>query len=479
MIDLHGFKFRKIDEGEWQMEKDYQGQPLRIFAEEKLLNNLEKEVFIQGRNVAQLPGLAGPVYLMPDAHSGYGAPIGTVATMDGKEGYVAPGIIGYDINCGMRLITTNLEVKDVIPRIEKLVNLLFDYIPPGVGRRGFLKVNRQELKKIAEEGVSYLIKTKGIGWEEDIERIEEGGKINGADFSCVSNEAVERGINQLATLGSGNHYLEVQRVDKIIDSSEALKLGIRSVDQIVIMVHCGSRGFGHQICSDYVRLFEKHLPDFRITLTDKQLACAPVSSSYGRRYLSAMACAANFAFVNREAITYQIRQVFERVFGKKAEDLEMKLVYDVAHNIGKFEKHIIPSIRRKGDNDDKIHELLVHRKGATRSFPGQPVIIGGSMETGSYLLMGSSQALEKSYGSTAHGAGRAMSRSAAKKIVRGENLWQKMKKEGIYVKSASFSGLAEEAGLAYKNLNDVVKSIELAKLSKPVAYFRPIGNIKG
>lgn len=379
-------------------------------------------------------------------------------------------------NCGMRLISTNLSISEVKPRIEKLVNLLFDYIPPGVGRRGFLKVNRQELKRLTEEGVSYLVKSKGIGWEEDISHIEENGKIEGADFGCVSSEAIERGINQLATLGSGNHYLEIQKVEEIFDFSTAAKFGINSVNQVVVMVHCGSRGFGHQVCSDYLRIFEKHLSDFKLQLADRQLACAPISSSYAKKYLCAMACAANFAFVNREAITYQIRKVFERVFGKKAQDLQMKLIYDVAHNIGKFERHFIP--KNNGDRS-KIFELLVHRKGATRSFPDQPVIIGGSMETGSYLLIGTDKSLEKSYGSTAHGSGRTMSRSAAKKIIRGETLWQKMKEQGIYVKSASYSGLAEEAGLAYKNISDVVKSIEFAGLSKPVAYFKPMGNIKG
>ncbi len=475
-MKLFEFEFEKVGEAEWELNKNFVGQSLRIFAKERLLTRLEKEVFIQGINVAQLPGLAGPVFLMPDAHSGYGAPIGTVFAMDAKEGYVSPGAIGYDINCGMRLIATNLTLKEVLPRIEKLVNLLFDYIPPGVGRRGFLKISRQELKKITEEGVPYLVYSKGIGWEEDISHIEEKGRIEGAYFSCVSEEAIERGINQLATLGSGNHYLEIQKVEKIFDHLLAAKWGINSVDQIVVMVHCGSRGLGHQVCSDYLRIFEKNLSDFKVRLNDKQLACAPIKSSFAKNYLSAMACAANFAFVNREAITHQIRKVFERVFQKKAEDLQMRLVYDVAHNIGKFEKHQAPN--NSGSNVI-IRELLVHRKGATRSFPGQPVIIGGSMETGSYLLVGGEEAMKKSYGSTAHGSGRTMSRSAAKKIIQGEKLWQKMRQKGIYVKSASFSGLAEEAGLAYKDISDVVKSIELARLSKPVAYFKPIGNIKG
>lgn len=240
----------------------------------------------------------------------------------------------------------------------------------------------------------------------------------------------------------------------------------------MVMVHCGSRGFGHQVCSDYLRLFEKHLSEFKIKLSDRQLSCAPINSSFGKNYLSAMSASANFAFVNRQAITYQIRKAFEKVFGKKSEDLGMKLIYDVAHNIAKFENHQVPASSKTG-------RFLIHRKGATRSFPGQPVIIGGSMETGSYLLIGTEEALKKSYGSTAHGSGRTMSRAKAKKIVRGEKLWQKMKSQGIYVKAASFSGLAEEAGLAYKNISDVVKSISQAGLSKPVAYFKPIGNIKG
>lgn len=465
MVKLFNFSFKKIGEAEFEMEKDYPGVPLHIFAEEKLLNQMDEEVFIQGRNVARLPGLVGKVCIMPDAHSGYGAPIGTVFAMDGDCGFISPGAVGYDINCGMRLITTNLYLSEIKPYLERLVDLLFDYVPAGVGRKGFLKVNKEELKKLVENGVSYLIKTKGMGWNKDIENIEEKGVIAEADFSSVSQEAVDRGIHQLATLGSGNHYLEIQKVDQIFDPSIASQLGINSVDQIVVMVHCGSRGFGHQICSDYLRIFEKHLSEFKITINDRQLVSVPINSSYGKNYFSAMAAAANFAFVNREAITYQVRRVFEKIFGQKAEDLEMNLIYDVAHNIAKFEDHQTP--------------VLIHRKGATRSFPNQPVIIGGSMESGSYLLVGTGEAMKKSYGSTAHGSGRTMSRTKAKRIVRGEKLWQQMKEKGIYVKSASFSGLAEEAGLAYKNISDVVKSIHLAGLSKPIVYFRPIGNIKG
>ncbi|MBI4226457.1 RtcB family protein [Candidatus Roizmanbacteria bacterium] len=479
MISVNYFRFNKIGEAEFEINKDNTGSHLRIFADEQLLKTMDEEVFIQGRNVAQLPGLVGPVCIMPDAHSGYGAPIGTVFAMDAEKGCVSPGAVGYDINCGMRLITTNLFFEELKPSIEKLINLLFEYIPAGVGRKGFFKINREELRKIVTGGVEYLVKEKGIGWQEDIKHIEDSGKIGGADFSFVSEEAMERGISQLATLGSGNHYLEIQKVEKILNPNIAKELGIRENNQIVVMLHCGSRGFGHQICTDYLRIFEAHLSEFKIDLNDRQLVCAPIHSQYAKQYLSAMAAAANFAFVNREAITHRIRSVFEKVIGRSAEKLEMNLVYDVAHNIAKFEEHKIPNnIKKNGDRKQK-HKVLVHRKGATRSFPNQPVIIGGSMETGSYLLVGSEEAMKKTYGSTAHGSGRTMSRAKAKKMVNGKNLWQNMKSKGIIVRSASWAGLAEEAGFAYKNISDVVKSVSTAELSQPVAYMKPVGNIKG
>ena len=479
MIDLHGFQLKKIAGAEYELVKDYQGKSLRIFAEENLLKAMDEEVFMQGRNVAQLPGLVGPVVIMPDAHSGYGAPIGTVFAMDAEEGYVSPGAVGYDINCGMRLITTNLFFTEVKNYIEKLINLLFEFVPAGVGRKGFLKVNREELKKLVTDGVEYLVKAKGIGWLEDIQNIEESGKIDGADFSCISQEAVDRGINQLATLGSGNHYLEIQKVEKIFNPDIANKLGIKENNQIVIMVHCGSRGFGHQICTDYLRIFESHLSEFKIVLNDRQLVCAAIGSQSAKQYLAAMAAASNFAFVNREAITHKIRNAFEKVLGKSAKELEMNLVYDVAHNIAKLEEHEIPNNLNKNGESKKKRKVLVHRKGATRSFPGQPVIIGGSMETGSYLLVGGNEAVKKTFGSTAHGSGRTMSRAKAKKMIHGQNLWQNMKNKGIFVKSASWAGLAEEAGFAYKNISDVVKSVSITGLSEPVAYFKPVGNIKG
>lgn len=460
---LFNFELEKIDEVTWQMKNHSLTVPVTLFATEKLLKEMEEEVFIQAKNVAQLPGLYKSVFLMPDAHSGYGAPIGTVFAMKKKDGYVAPGAVGFDINCGMRLITTNLTTDEVLPQIKDLVNNLFQAVPPGLGKRGFLKINNNQLKQLVEEGVKKLLKM-GYAWDEDQQAIEEKGTIADADFSSLSSKAIDRGIHQLATLGSGNHYLEIQKVEKIFDKKLAEKYHLFP-NQITIMIHCGSRGLGHQVCSDYLRLFEKNLDHFKMKVDDRQLVCAPINSSIARQYLSAMAAAANFAFVNRQLITYQVRKVFAKIFGKTAEKLKMTLVYDVAHNIAKFE--------------DFEEKLLIHRKGATRSYPDQPVIIGGSMETGSYLLIGTKEALKKSFGSTAHGSGRTMSRARAKRLILGQKLQDQLKKKGIYVKSASFSGLAEEAGFAYKEINSVVESIAKANLSHPIAYFKPIGNIKG
>jgi len=466
MVNLKEFSLQKIGEAEWVIDDKDLKRKVKIFATEKLLKEMDDEVFIQARNVANLPGLFGDVCIMPDAHSGYGAPIGTVFAMDEKEGFVSPGAVGYDINCGMRLITTNLTKKEILPFLEKLVDKLFEKIPVGVGRSGFLKISKAELKNLAERGVPYLIEKFGLGWQEDIKHIEEEGVLKKADFSKVSKEAIERGISQLATLGSGNHYLEIQKVEKIFDERVSKSLGIFAKDQITVMIHCGSRGFGHQICSDYLKLFEKNLNRLKIEISDRQLVCAPINSSLGKDYLSAMSAAVNFAFVNRQAITSQVRKVFEEVLGKNAKSLSMNLVYDVAHNVAKFENH-------------HQKKLLIHRKGATRSFPGQPVIIGGSMETGSFLLLGEKRALEKSFGSTAHGSGRTMSRAKAKKLIHGEKLLKQLKEKKIYVRVASLSGVAEEAGFAYKNIEEVVKSVSLASLSRPIAYFKPIGNIKG
>ncbi len=478
-------EFKKISDVCWEVPKDYKkgmNVPARIYASKQLLDGMDLAVYDQLTNVACLPGIVKYAMCMPDGHSGYGFPIGGVSAFDPNEGIISPGGIGFDINCGMRLVTTNLTLKDVKPQLKKLVDLLFDRVPSGVGGKGFVKVDRNAFKKVMEEGAKWCI-DNGYGWEEDIENMEDNGCIQWADARKVSDKAISRGINQIGTLGSGNHYLEIQHAGKIFNKKTAKELGIVSEDQICVMVHCGSRGFGHQIGTDYLKDFLKAMPKYNIKILDPELACAPFNSKEGQDYFKAMACGANMAFANRQVILHRIRECFSKVFGKTAEELEMNLVYDVAHNIAKLEKHKV---------NGKIKELIVHRKGATRCFGpsreeltgkfkkiGQPVIIGGSMETGSYLLIGTDKALDETWGSTAHGSGRTMSRTKARKEVRGEKLREQMEKHGIYVRTASYSGLAEEAGFAYKDVSEVVDTMDQAGISKKVVAFKPIGNVKG
>jgi len=466
-------EFKEIEKGIWELPKSYrEGMrvPLRIIATEKLLREMDDGAVEQGINVASLPGIVGYSFMMPDAHWGYGFPIGGVAAFDLEEGVISPGGIGFDINCGMRLITTNLTEKEVVPRIKEIIGELFEVVPTGVGAKGLIRLTKKEFRKIMIEGASWAVES-GFGFGQDLAQIEERGKILGADPEAVTEKAIARGINQAGTLGSGNHYLEIQRVEIIFEESVASELGILQEGQIVVMIHCGSRGFGHQIGMDYLSAFEPAMQKYGIKVPDRQLACLPIDSPEGKKYFSAMAAAANNAFCNRQIITHRVREVFSRVFKKPIEELEMDLVYDVAHNIAKIEEYHVSEAKRK--------KLLVHRKGATRAFPDQPVILGGSMETGSYLLIGTEKAMQKTFGSTAHGSGRTMSRVKAKRSIRGEELQKKMMKKGIYVKTASFSGLAEEAGFAYKDINEVVSALSLADISRPVASFKPIGNIKG
>ena len=396
--------------------------------------------------------------------------------------FIAEGIIVS--NCGMRLITTNLTSEQVKPRIKQLVDELYKAVPAGVGCQGFVKISKEEFKNVMENGAQWCVKN-GYAWPEDIKHIESNGKIPLADASKVSEKAIKRGFDQLGTLGSGNHYLEIQEVreGQIFDIKAARVMGIDKVGQIVIMVHCGSRGFGHQIGTDYLRKFLEVMPKYGIEIIDQELACAPFNSPEGQDYYKAMACAANMAFANRQVITNQIRKVFENVFGKTAKEMAMNLVYDVAHNIAKLEKYII---------DGKEKTLLIHRKGSTRAFGpkrnneipedykeiGQPVILGGSMETGSYLLVGTDKS-EEVFASTAHGAGRTMSRISAMKEFRGDELQKSMEKRGIYVHAVTMKGLAEEAGKAYKDINEVVNTLNEAGITKPVVALKPIGNVKG
>ena len=476
-------KVVRISDEVWEIpvtEKPGMLVPARIYGTEAILRAMDTGVFEQVTNVACLPGIRRYALCMPDGHWGYGFPIGGVAAFDVRSGIISPGGVGYDVNCGMRLIRTDLTLAEVQPKLELLMTELFRRVPAGVGASGFVSMDRSSFDRVMTKGARWCIE-QGYGWHRDLERMEQGGCLPGADPDNVSDHAVTRGMNQLGTLGSGNHYLEVQVVsnDRIFDPEVAAAFGITGHDQIVIMVHCGSRGFGHQVAGDYLKVFEKAMRRYDITVKDQQLACAPFLSEEGQDYFAAMNCAANTAFANRQVITHQIREAFTAVFGRSGEELGMELVYDVAHNIAKVERY------PEGD-------LVVHRKGATRAFGpgsqdlpacyrsvGQPVICGGSMETGSYLLVGTTRATEDTFGSTMHGSGRTMSRTQAKKSISGEQLQQQMKQRGILVKAVSMSGLAEEAGFAYKNISEVVESVDRAGITKKVAELRPIGNIKG
>ena len=465
-------------------EKDGMQVPARIYATPSILEDMDSGVFEQITNVACLPGIQRYAICMPDGHWGYGFPIGGVAAFDQHHGVISPGGIGFDINCGMRLIRTDLTYDDVRPKMEHLMTTLFHAVPAGVGTRGFLQLSKSEFTHLITHGVDWCL-ANGYGWAQDRERVEEGGRLAGADPSHVSDKAVTRGIHQVGTLGSGNHYLEVQVVadEHIFDRRAAETFGLFGRNQVVIMVHCGSRGFGHQVATDFLGVFDNAMKRYDLRVKDRQLACAPFTSPEGQHYFGAMQCAANSAFANRQIITHRIREAFSTVFQTSAESLGMELVYDVAHNIAKVESYTINGKRR---------DLVVHRKGATRAFGphhpdvcppyrhvGQPVICGGSMETGSYLLVGTHKATTDTFGSTMHGSGRTMSRTAAKKRIKGADLKRRMAHKGIVVKAVSLSGLAEEAGMAYKNIADVADTVERCGITTKVAALRPVGNIKG
>lgn len=479
---------QRVSDTIWQIPVTYkEGMrvPARIYGTEKIIREMDDAVYDQITNVATLPGITEYALCMPDGHFGYGFPIGGVAAMDvDRGGVISPGGIGFDINCGMRLVLTNLTYDEVKPHLKDLVERLFERVPAGVGSTGFIRISKQEFRRVVEQGARWCIKN-GYGWKQDLELTEENGCIEGADASKISDRAIERGYNQIGTLGSGNHYLEIQvaRRENIMDSEIARVFGITIPDQVVVMFHCGSRGFGHQVATDYLQLFLKVMQSkYGIKILDRELACAPFDSPEGRDYFAAMKCGINMSFANRQVILHRIREVFSAVFGRSAEDLGMEMVYDVAHNTAKLERHIVAGTARR---------LLVHRKGATRAFgpgmeglperykkTGQPVIIGGSMETGSYLLAGTPGGAETFF-STAHGSGRTMSRTKARKQWRGQELQRDMEARGIYVRTASWSGLAEEAGPAYKDIDEVIGASEQAGISRRVVRFIPIGNIKG
>ncbi len=477
----------RISDTIWQLPVSYkEGMrvPARIYATASLLEAMDDGVFDQVTNVAMLPGILDYAFCMPDGHWGYGFPIGGVAAVDAETGVISPGGIGFDVNCGMRLVRTNLTEEEVRPRLRELVDGLFERVPAGVGSSGFVQVSPETFREVVEQGARWCV-DHGYGWEEDLERTEERGVITGADATKVSERAVKRGHDQLGTLGSGNHYLEIQvaRPDNVIDPELARAFGITLPSQVVVMFHCGSRGFGHQVATDYLQRFLKVMEStYGIQVPDRELACAPLQSPEGQDYNAAMKCAINMAFANRQVILHRIREVFSDVFGRDPMDLGLHQVYDVAHNTAKVERHVV---------DGEEREVLVHRKGATRALPpgaadlpeeykatGQPVIIGGSMETGSYLLAGVESG-DQTFYSTAHGSGRTMSRRQAKKQFHGKTLQREMEERGIYVRTASFSGLAEEAGGAYKDIDEVILATELAGISRRVVRLSPIGNVKG
>ncbi len=470
----------------WRIPREYKaGMRVdgHIFANDKLVATLRKDQALdQVANVATLPGIQKASLAMPDIHWGYGFCIGGVCATDPEEGgVISPGGVGYDINCGVRLVKTNLFLDDVKHHIRELVKVLFHTIPSGAGRSGRYKFDTTETRRLMGEGPKFVI-DRGLGIAEDLEHTESGGRILDGNPHEVSDHAVKRGSDQCGTLGSGNHFLEVQVVDSVFDAEVAKVFGLE-LNQVCVMIHSGSRGLGYQVCDDALAAFRNCPAKYKIELPDRQLACAPVDTPEGRKYIAAMRAAANYGFCNRQLLMHQTREAFATVFGRSWQNLGMELLYDVAHNIAKLEEHAIDGVNKK---------VWVHRKGATRAFPaghpevpeafravGQPVIIPGDMGRASWVLVGSEGSMEKAFGSTCHGAGRAMSRTAAKMDGIGRKIDKELESRGVIAMAASRSGLAEEQPKAYKNVDDVVDVVHEADLSRKVARMRPIGVIKG
>ena len=456
--------------------------PGLILADESLMAQIRRDASLeQVANAATLPGIVKASLAMPDIHQGYGLPVGGVVATDAKDGVISPGGVGYDINCGVRLLRTNLTVSDVQPRLASLVDGLYQAIPAGVGSRGKVKLTATEERRVVVKGAGWAVE-QGYGILEDLQRIESDGSLPEADPDAVSQHAYERGRGQLGTLGSGNHFLEVQVVAEIYDESAARVLGLFR-DQVTVMIHTGARGFGHQVCTDYLRRLEGAIKKYGIQLPDRQLACAPLDSPEARDYLGAMRAAANFAFANRQCLAHWTQDAFMRLFGISPNELGMALVYDVAHNIAKTEEHEVDGVRRS---------VVVHRKGATRAFPpghpelpaayreiGQPVLIPGDMGRYSFVLVGTAASMRETFGSTCHGAGRLMSRTAAVKAARGRQIARELEAKGILVRATGRDALGEEMSEAYKDVKDVVEVVEKFGISRKVAKLRPIGVIKG
>lgn len=453
----------------------------RLYIDDESFEALEDGAVQQIVNVACLPGVYRYSIAMPDIHFGYGFPIGGVAAFNMRNGIVSPGGVGFDINCGVRLIKSNLSLEDIQDHLDELVDALFKNVPSGVGSKGKVKLSPEDINNVLDYGAEWAVEN-GYGWDEDLEVLEENGRIKAADSSKVSDKAKKRGIPQLGSLGSGNHFLEIQVVDEIYNEEVAKVYGLEK-GMIVVMVHTGSRGCGHQVCSDYLRLMDKAYKTYKIDIADRQLACAPLDSKEAQNYLKAMYAAANYAWANRQMITHWIRESFEEVLGKSARDMDMQIIYDVAHNIAKEETHDF-----KGNDI----EVLVHRKGATRAFGpgreevplkyrevGQPVLIPGTMGTASYVLHGTQTAMEETFGSTAHGAGRILSRSQAKKDYNPEDIVNNMESNGIKVKATSKNVIAEEAPGAYKDVDSVVRVSDSTGIAKLVCKVKPLAVTKG
>ena len=469
----------------WRISQDA-GRGMRVpglvVADDRLIESIRSDASLQQiANGATLPGIVRAAMAMPDIHQGYGLPVGGVVATDARQGVVSPGAIGFDINCGVRLLATSLRAADIAGRMEALVDALYDAIPTGVGSRSALTLDSRALDDVLERGAGWAV-SAGYGVRQDLARIESDGCLTGAVARSVSDRARERGRRQLGTLGSGNHFLEVQVVDVVFDEDAAGVMGLEK-DMVCVMIHSGSRGLGYQVCDDALAWLRKAPDKYGIQIPDRQLACAPVNSPEGQKYIAAMRAAANFAWCNRQLLMHQAREVFAEVFGRSWQELQMNLVYDVCHNIAKFEEHAVGGQRKR---------VWVHRKGATRAFPpnhpeipahyraiGQPVIIPGDMGRASWVLVGQPGSMERTFGTTCHGAGRAMSRTAAIKHAAGRRIDKELEAKGVIARAQSHKGLAEEQPSAYKNVDDVVEVVHQAGLSRKVARMRPIGVIKG
>ena len=479
-------QLRRIDRYRWEIPQTYQAGmrvPGIVYASDKIMEQVQSDqALAQVANVACLPGIVRASLAMPDIHWGYGFPVGGVAAMDTDHGVVSPGGIGFDINCGVRLLRTSLVAQQVVERAAELRDQLFRAVPAGLGSEGKVRLKGNDIDKVLKDGAAWAVRA-GYGLAADLEYAESNGRIETADPDRVSEKAKKRGAPQLGSLGSGNHFLEVQAIDEIYDQQAAEVLGLTAVDQVVVFIHTGSRGLGHQVCQDYLRAMAQAVKRFGIELPDRQLACAPVKSPEGQEYLVAMTAAANFAWANRQCITHWVRESFVATFKKSEAELGMSLVYDVAHNIAKMETHVVDDIKKK---------LCVHRKGATRAFPpgdpsipaayrpvGQPVLVPGDMGRYSFVAVGTERAMQESFGSACHGAGRVMSRSAAKRGLQGVDIARDLRERGIVVRSTDRASLAEEASQAYRDVADVMEVVDGAGLARKVARMRPLVVVKG